>query len=95
MIDILNEFSDYIKLGFYYKAHELLEENLWEKNNNEPRNLYYKGLINGAVAMELIKRGKIPQGKKVWKTFLKYKIESFWELNHTMEKQFDKLTKGF
>ena len=87
---ILNEFTDYIKLGLYYRAHEYLEDNLWEKGNKDPINLYYKGLINGAVAMELIRKGKIEQGKKVWKTFLKYKIDSYFEINHRLEKQYAK-----
>jgi len=90
---ILDEFIDYINLGFYFKAHELLEENLWIKNDKSKKNLYYKGLVNAAVAMELIKRGKIEQGKKVWKTYLKYKIDSFYELNFRVERAYEKLTK--
>jgi hypothetical protein len=88
---ILEEFTDYIQLGFYFKAHELLEERLWKKGKNNLINLYYKGLINGAVAMELIRKGRVPQGKKVWKTYIKYKIDSFYEVNHKMEKQYAKI----
>ena len=88
---ILEEFTDYIQLGFYFKAHELLEDNLWIKKNKESVNLYYKGLINGAVAMELIRKDRVLQGKKVWKTYLKYKIDSYWEINHIMEKQYEKI----
>jgi len=90
---ILDKFTDYLKLGFYFEAHELLENELWEKGNKDPKNLYYKGLINAVVAMELIKRGKKEQGKKVWKTYLKYKIDSFYEVNHRVEKQYEKTLK--
>jgi len=90
---ILDKFTDYLKLGFYFEAHELLETELWEKGNKDPKNLYYKGLINAAVAMELIKRGKKEQGKRVWKTYLKYKINSFYEVNHRVEKQYEKILK--
>lgn len=90
---ILTEFTDYIQLGLYFRAHELLEDNLWKKGNKDPRNLYFKGLINGAVAMELIRKGRVEQGKKVWKTYLKYKIDSFYEVNHKLEKQYEKITK--
>lgn len=93
-MSILDKFTDMLRMGFYYDAHELLEENLWDKNSKSDLNLYYKGLINAAVAMELIKRGRINQGKKVWKTFLKYKIESFYEVNHRVEKQYDLVLKG-
>jgi len=91
MKDPIDDFLSCIKLGFYYKAHEILEESLWEKGNKEATNLYYKGLINGAVAMELIRKGRVPQGKKVWQTYLKYKITSYWEINHIMEKQYEKV----
>jgi len=90
---VLDKFTDYLKLGFYFEAHELLETELWEKGNKDPKNLYYKGLINAATAMELIKRGKKEQGKKAWKTYLKYKIDSFYEVNHRVEKQYEKTLK--
>ena len=90
---ILNKYTDYINLGFYFKAHELLEYNLWKKDDKSDRNLYFKGLINAAVAMELIKRGKVEQGKKVWKTYLKYKIDSFYEVNFKVERAYEKITK--
>jgi hypothetical protein len=91
-MDILTEYTDYITLGFYFKAHELLEENLWDKHSKEERNLYYKGLINAAVAMELVRKGRKEQGRKVWNTYLKYKIQSYFEVNFKVENQWNKIT---
>lgn len=91
---MLDEFTDYLKLGLYYKAHEFLEENLWVKGAKDKRNLYFKGLINAAVAMELIRKGRIPQGRKVWNTYLKYKIDSYFEINHRVEKQYAKISNS-
>jgi len=92
--EILDEFTDYLKLGLYFRAHELLEDNLWIKGNKDKKNLYFKGLINAAVAMELIRKGRVPQGKKVWQTYLKYKIDSYFEINHRVEKQYAKINNN-
>jgi hypothetical protein len=57
----------------YFKAHEVLEE-VWQKirkSNNEFA-FSLKGLINGAVALELIKR-KRRSFKVPLKNFYKYK----------------------
>ena len=62
----------------YYDAHEALEA-LWFprrfEENSEVKLL--KGFINAAVSFELRKRGRLPQSKKVWTNYLKYRQELF------------------
>jgi hypothetical protein len=57
----------------FYDAHEDLEE-IWFprrfEDNDEVKLL--KGFINAAVSFELIKKGRIQAGEKVWKNYLKY-----------------------
>jgi predicted metal-dependent hydrolase len=57
----------------YFKAHEVLEE-VWQKirKNNNKFAFGLKGLVNGAVALELIKR-KRESFKVPLKNFYKYK----------------------
>ena len=58
----------------YYDAHEVLEEAWFPRrfeNSNEVKLL--KGFINAAVSFELHKKGRIPQSKKVWLNYLKYR----------------------
>ncbi len=86
----MDKFEDYVKLGFYKEAHKILLNKFWTTGNKLPHNLYYKGLLNGVAAMELIRLGRVEQGKKVWQTYLKYKIPSYFEINHRMEKQYEK-----
>ena len=58
----------------FYDAHEALEE-LWFPRRFEDSNevKLLKGFINAAVSFELHKRGRIPQSKKVWVTYLKHR----------------------
>jgi len=69
----INEFKYLLEDNEYYKAHEALED-LWFPIRKEKTNytLVLKGFINGAVALELYKRDKIEQSKKIHKIFLKY-----------------------
>jgi hypothetical protein len=63
-----------IEEGCYFEAHEILEA-LWFPrrfdDSNEIRLL--RGLINGAVAMELLHRGRHLAACKVWQNYLKYR----------------------
>ena len=69
----LNKFKQLIIDKQYYDAHEALEE-IWFPIRKTKSNyaLVLKGFINGAVSLELFKRGKIKQSKQIEKIFLKY-----------------------
>ena len=69
--ELLDEFSLCIDEKRYYDAHEALEK-LWYPRRFEEDNevKLLKGFINGAVSLELYKRGKITQSKNVHKTYL-------------------------
>jgi len=58
----------------FYDAHEALEE-IWFPRRFEEDNevKLLKGFINASVSLELIKKGRIPQSKKVWMNYLKYR----------------------
>ena len=73
----INQFKQLIIDGEYYNAHEALEE-VWFPIRKTKTNycLVLKGFINGAVSLELFKRGKVEQSKNVHKTYLKYTNES-------------------
>ncbi len=72
--ELLDEFVLCLHQKRYYDAHEAIES-IWFKRRfedcDEMRLL--KGFINSAVSFELRKRGKIPQSKRVWENYLKYK----------------------
>ena len=100
----VEEFKRLIDEKSFYKAHEVLEE-LWFpiRHTKDDYCLILKGFINGAVAMELDKREKQLQCKKVHQTYLKYvsleKIqrteyqEIFKELRSFMDKRFEDIFK--
>ena len=69
----INKFKYLLKDNEYYKAHETLED-LWFpiRRDRSDYTLVLKGFINSAVALELYKRDKIEQSKKIYKIFLKY-----------------------
>ena len=73
----IKEFKKLIKEKQYYDAHEVLEE-IWFPIRKTKTNycLVLKGFINGAVSLELFKRGKIEQSKKVHQNYLKYTKDS-------------------
>ncbi len=58
----------------FYDAHEALEA-LWFPQRFEATNeiKLLKGFINAAVSLELIKRKRVKQSKKVWLNYLKYR----------------------
>lgn len=70
----LDEFVLCIDKQRYYDAHDILEK-LWypRRFDKDDETLLLKGFINAAVSLELIKRGRIEAGKRVWSNYLKYK----------------------
>ena len=70
----LDEFRDCLREERFYDAHEALEE-LWfpRRFEDDSEVKLLKGFINAAVSFELIKKGRIPQSKKVWQNYLKYR----------------------
>jgi len=70
----IEEFIECLDEERFYDAHEALEA-IWFKRRFEksPEIQLLKGFINAAVSFELIKRGRVPQSKKVWKNYLKYR----------------------
>lgn len=97
----ISKYIDCLDRGEFYEAHEMLEL-IWHprrfEDDDEMRVL--KGFINAAVSFELIKRGRIPQSKRVWKNYLKYKplIENitakqkYKTLSKIVEDKMDKLS---
>ncbi|WP_226960539.1 DUF309 domain-containing protein [Sulfurimonas paralvinellae] len=70
----IDEFAKCLREERFYDAHEALEA-LWfpRRSEKSAEVMLIKGLINAAVSFELIKRGRIPQSKKVWQNYLKYR----------------------
>ena len=69
----ITEFKKLINKKLFYEAHEALEE-WWfpRRKTKDALSLVLKGFINAAVSMELYKRDKIEQSKKIHKVYLKY-----------------------
>lgn len=72
--DKLDEFILCLDEQRYYDAHEALEE-IWFPRRFEGSDemSLLKGFINASVSFELRKKGKLPQSKKVWKNYIKYR----------------------
>ena len=72
--DKLDEFILCLDEQRYYDAHEALEE-IWFPRRFETSDemSLLKGFINASVSFELRKKGKLPQSKKVWKNYIKYR----------------------
>ena len=74
----IQEYILCLKEERYYDAHEALEELWFPRRFEESSEVkLLKGLINAAVSLELLKRGREPQSKKVWANYLKYRQELF------------------
>ena len=74
MKENFNDFMENLQKQNYYEAHEDLEK-IWfpRRFENSDEIKLIKGFINAAVSFELLKKGKVTQSKKVWKTYLKYR----------------------
>ena len=73
----IEKFKELINEKLYYEAHESLEE-LWFPIRQIKNDccLVLKGFINAAVSLELYKRDKIEQSKKIYLVYLKYVTEN-------------------
>lgn len=72
--ELLNRCLCEINEALFFKAHETLES-IWYPRRFEQSNevMLLKGLINAAVCLELVKRGRKTAADKVWKNYLKYR----------------------
>ena len=72
MKQLINRYKDLLKKGYFFEAHEALEE-YWfpRRKDKSPKVLIVKGFINAAVSLELHKRGRLQASKRVWKTYEK------------------------
>jgi len=67
-------FIQTLQRGEYGKGHEVLEDTWREFKHRLPdESRVLKGLINGATALELLKRGRKLPAQRVWETYLKYR----------------------
>lgn len=74
MINKIQEYQRCLDEERYYDAHEALEAIWFPRRFEESAEVkLLKGLINAAVSFELIKKNRIPQSKKVWMNYLKYR----------------------
>jgi len=70
----IQEYKTCLQNQQYYEAHEVLEELWFPKRFEDSAEIkLLKGLINAAVSFELRKKGRLPQSKKVWQNYLKYR----------------------
>jgi len=98
----IEKFKELINLKEYYNAHEALEE-LWFpiRKNKDDYCLLLKGFINAAVSLELYKRDKITQSKKIFLIYKKYvtddrigkikEYKDFFQLKLFLDNKFNNL----
>lgn len=74
MIEKIEEYVQCLDEQRYYDAHEALEA-IWfpRRFEDDVEMKLLKGFINASVSFELFKQKKIPQSKKIWKNYLKYR----------------------
>lgn len=89
----IKEFKQQIKNKEYYQAHEVLEK-IWFPIRKHKDDFTYllKGFINAAVSLELYKRGKIEQSKKIYLIYKKYVVDERIE-NSPQKKSLKSLQK--
>ena len=74
MIKHIQEYIVCLDEQRYYDAHEALEEAWFPRRFEDDDEIkLLKGFINASVSFELFKQKKIPQSKKIWKNYLKYR----------------------
>ncbi len=73
--EALERFVNVVENEDFVEGHEVLEP-AWHAFKKLPESLndafILKGLINGATALALAKKGKLDGAKRVWATFEKY-----------------------
>jgi hypothetical protein len=102
VVQTLNKAISEIKEHSFFDAHETLES-IWYPRRFEESNEInlIRGLINAAVCLELLKRGKEEAGKKVWKNYLKqrpllYKTTSpYLNIYHQMARDLESIKNTF
>jgi len=89
----IDEFRLCLREQRFYDAHEALET-LWfpRRFEKSAEVMLLKGFINAAVSFELIKRGRVPQSKKVWQNYLKYR-QSLFNVNSPYLNEYYKLSR--
>lgn len=73
----IKEFIALVQNEQFEQAHEILEDYWLEykKSGQKEKALFYKGLINGATSIELIRRNRSQRAKDItWNAFLKYQV---------------------
>ena len=94
----IKEYKEYLLKNKFFEAHEVLEE-FWFPRRKEKTNevLIVKGFINAAVALELKKRGREENSKKVWQVYKKFcKLIPENEIKFIELKKFvDEFAKGY
>ena len=88
----ISEYKKLIQEHKFFEAHEALEEFWFPRRKDKTKEvLIVKGFINAAVSLELKKRGRVENSKKVWQVYIKFSklIEStdvdFQELKKFIE----------
>ena len=69
-------FRELLEAGAFFDAHEVLET-AWfpRRGETHPEVEILKWLINGAVALELVKRGRPDAGRRQWAKVAAWKTE--------------------
>lgn len=89
--DLQSALKEYIRLlegAFYFEAHEVLEE-AWHplRKADHPLKNLVKGLINGAVSFEHLKRGRknaVYKARTVMASYERYKRIAMQEIEHAV-----------
>lgn len=99
---LLDEFILCLDEQRYYDAHEALEEIWFPRRFEKDDEMYLlKGFINASVSFELRKKNKLPQSKKVWKNYLKYRpllykvTSSYNNEYHSIARYLEKININF
>jgi hypothetical protein len=98
----IDDFKTLINQKKYYEAHEVLEA-LWFpiRKTKTDYCLILKGFINGAVSLELYKKGRYKQSRQIYKAYKKYTTKNminstnnpdiFLKLKIFMDRKFDEI----
>lgn len=79
--EALRRFSEQVEEKRFFQAHETLEE-LWFPIRREKERWQVsalKGMINGAVALELARKGRVEASERVWERYRSLRMEVYPE----------------
>ncbi len=69
----IDEYKKLLLEHKFFEAHEVLEEFWFPRRREKTKEvLIVKGFINAAVALELKKRGRVENSRKIWKVYQKF-----------------------